>query len=386
MRGAPRQTAVLIGRFGSTFDAIYAVLRPQLARLRVDGRSIELRRIERSSLRFLTDAIRQTIRDACLVAVVLTPLERSGVLEWNPNVMFELGLAEAWGIPAILFCDVKFKRRVNEIPFDIRTCKVYFYSSEKKGLNKLTRTFLEWFSTANLNVSVGAQIFASDAAAIEAAIRRWPAKDGEPFVGMFRQQQHTMLDAANTITRYFNDDAQTVTFAERPETLDRFLAGVARSLGPGGQYLSFSNPTFLRLVLKQNSLFQQALLESKASVKRLILVGRAEIIDPEVRDTLEIHNKLSEGRPNYRTKCARTEERFGRDDERHIGIFVWPDGRRARFRPVYERRRGNLVLSKVEYSRSADDAMVAFESAWNASDPKDKRTDPHRRRRIRRAA
>jgi hypothetical protein len=73
-------------------------------------------RLDRESfLGSITEEIKGRIRDASAVI--------ADISEQNPNVLYELGFAQGYGIPTIVIC-----RNGQELPFDVRDTKILFYN------------------------------------------------------------------------------------------------------------------------------------------------------------------------------------------------------------------------------------------------------------------
>jgi hypothetical protein len=119
----PRAFAVM--QFGSPFDAMYSdVIKPVCERLGLD--------VERADEWYrpgvIMDDVIHAITTADLVIAEITPN--------NPNVYYEVGYAQAAGIPTVLLWE---RREGERLPFDLSGQRAIFYEDSIGGKGKVER-------------------------------------------------------------------------------------------------------------------------------------------------------------------------------------------------------------------------------------------------------
>ncbi len=77
-----------------------------------------------------------TIRDAIIGELARADCVIADVTDRNPNVFFELGLAQAMGKGLLI---ISHKRSINSVPFDVRDFRILFYEDTPHSLSDLSK-------------------------------------------------------------------------------------------------------------------------------------------------------------------------------------------------------------------------------------------------------
>ncbi|HEV7671708.1 MAG TPA: hypothetical protein VGS22_24565 [Thermoanaerobaculia bacterium] len=342
------------------------------------GRHVNLVRVDEQEEPDQVAAIKIGLNGAMFAVCDLTPGGSIELPVWNPNVFYELGIAEQLGLPTFLTCDEKRRptKTTAPLPFDIAHKAVAFYSFSPAGLTELGNKFRSWVvremdqNSGRIRAYEQSQYFVQSAREIKERLYTWRGPWAPSFRQLLARIMAPLNNQAAEMTSFIQEKrGPTYSFQppKRSGAIEQLFVAMIESLEKGDEYHTLSTIQFWRSFENDGALFREACRRAAnrgVLVRRLLIVPEGADKDEEriVRGHLSVRNSTPE---NYDLRVLKLPRDQAQRPLGHVGVCKRNGiGVTTAFEPVYDEESRPPRVKAIRLRNDADDAVREFEERW----------------------
>lgn len=378
-------TAFFIAHFDQRSHFVFRAFENGIARA-VSGldRQIRLQRVDLLPAEpDLVSAIKGGLNSAVFAACDITPGGEEESPQWNPNVFYELGMAEQLGLPSFLVCDKDRKPGKNaRLPFDIASRAVEFYEFTPDGLESLTDKFEKWLFK-ELNTERGrvsayeqSQPFVRVARGIKSDLYHWRGASAPSFRQLLARMVTPLKAEAAKMTNFLHESSSASYRFEPPrraDAVEQLFIAMIDSLEPGDEYLTLSTIPFWRSFRDDGEAYREACrkaAERGVHIRRLLMIPDecTEIENRLVRAHVRVHQQVE----SYELRILSVPRPQSLRPYGHVGVCHRKSLRvTTAFEPDYDGVDDPKIIG-IRLRNDAEHIARDFEETWKKTPALDK--------------
>lgn len=371
-------TAFYIAHFDQRSHFLYRTFQEGVRKVSVQLiRQIQLLRVDALPAEpDLVAAIKKSLNSAVLAICDITPSGPSDQPHWNPNVFYELGMAEQLGLPTFLVCDKERQpTKIARLPFDIVTRAVEFYDFTPDGLELIKERFCRWLlqeldnEKGRMSAYEQSQQFVRAAREIKDSLYKWHGASAASFRQLIARMVTPLQGEAAKMTKFLNEMPGPAYRFEPPgrsDAVEQLFIAMIESLEPEDEYLTVSTLPFWRSFHDNGVVYREA---CRKAAGRGVFIRRLMIVPEDcdehekqiIRDHISVHKSVERTYelrifPVPRPRSLRPQGHVGVCHRRELGVTT-------AFQPDYDSADPPHVIA-IRLRDDAEDAAREFEERW----------------------
>lgn len=342
------------------------------------SRQIQLQRVDSLPAEpDLVAAIKKSLNSAVLAICDITPSGPGDQPQWNPNVFYELGMAEQLGLPTFLVCDKERQpTKTVRLPFDIVTRAVEYYDFTPNGLELIKERLGRWLlqeldnEKGRMSAYEQSQQFVRAAREIKDALYKWHGASAASFRQLLARMVTPLQSEAAKMTRFINEmpgSAYRFQPPGRSDAVEQLFIAMIESLEPGDEYLTLSTLPFWRSFAEDGDAYRESCrkaAERGVFIRRIMIVP--ENCDEDEKRIVQAHFRAYKSvESTYELRISRVPRPQSLLPKGHVGVCHRKElGVTTAFQPDYGDTADPPRVIAIRLRDDADDAAREFEERW----------------------